>query len=767
MATTWDSGNAAAGVVLSNNDLTVTNGGGSYVAGVLATFSMSSGKGYFEVIYDASGSSVSVGVAVASRDLDGTNTTDVWVHISSFGTTGGDGASGPMFAAWSAGDVIGVAVDVDAGKIWFARNGAWLQGDPAAGTGEVFSTVDTGVDIYPFTQVVSGPAQVTAAFSEASWSYSAPSGFSAFEQSNDPDPDPQPPNNTITYPDPDVTPPTHSAITKQTYSTGDSWSLVITLNGQNVSDQISIDELVKIDAVEGAAALCKFTLKPDTGVIDVADWIGTAVTVDYVLDSTKRVFTGVVKTPTLDLRTGKVDFLCTDNLKASIEAMTTTAIDAAVGGYHSDYVFGEDNDKFDYLRNKVSTRFVEYDLDVNGSGVLSSLTPVATPHLTITEADVVGGISGKSIKLADRQLLKNKVTVGFEFGYQRLRHREREFIWTSTRNLESYLTIMSFDLPTKTMVKGAVESAGWAYRLDNYVELPQSGVYYGVNLVNLSHEFLFEAEFTAAKRFSQNIVEDYQVTVQAPQSQAQIGDSELTELYSVRAEYDASEWEDFELYESAPAGFTLSANGDYYYDMVDREIDGRNAFDNAIKTAIAKASNKIKRTHRENTVSIDILCQPGLQRFHTLQLTYNDGLTSISAKGKVKELHHVFDLKRAIPRTTVVLAISKTGATTPPPEPAIAVPTVADTSDSAETPSVYALDTNLSFLAADPPYDETWEGHTGNAGVQEVGAPVYPYRFQVRTQPVGAEHRSERKVTAPSTVDIPINNDTLTIEVLQ
>jgi hypothetical protein len=42
--------------------------------------------------------------------------------------------------AFTNGQVLGVAVDTDAGKIWFAKNNTWYNsGDPAAGTGQIFS----------------------------------------------------------------------------------------------------------------------------------------------------------------------------------------------------------------------------------------------------------------------------------------------------------------------------------------------------------------------------------------------------------------------------------------------------------------------------------------------------------------------------------------------------------------------------------------------------------------------------------------------------
>jgi hypothetical protein len=61
-----------------------------------------------------------------------------------------DGSNNPYgTSAWfsgglSAGDIISVALDVDASKIWFGRNGTWgNSSDPAAGTNSVDFSGDT------------------------------------------------------------------------------------------------------------------------------------------------------------------------------------------------------------------------------------------------------------------------------------------------------------------------------------------------------------------------------------------------------------------------------------------------------------------------------------------------------------------------------------------------------------------------------------------------------------------------------------------------
>lgn len=86
--------------------------------------------------------------------------------------------------AWGVGDRIGVAVDTATGKVWYRKNGTWISGDPAAGTGETHvlaagtyrfawlnyrcngvGTLTTGLRIYASAALQTG---------------SMPSGFSAY-----------------------------------------------------------------------------------------------------------------------------------------------------------------------------------------------------------------------------------------------------------------------------------------------------------------------------------------------------------------------------------------------------------------------------------------------------------------------------------------------------------------------------------------------------------------------------------------------------------
>jgi hypothetical protein len=107
-----------------------------------ATMAQSTGKWYWE-IYVEHRVSTNNNTAIGLEEMPASSsylTKAYW----DFGSTRNDGsivASDGTYPSFATGDVISVAVDFDNGKLWFARNGSWINsGDPSAGTNNPLST---------------------------------------------------------------------------------------------------------------------------------------------------------------------------------------------------------------------------------------------------------------------------------------------------------------------------------------------------------------------------------------------------------------------------------------------------------------------------------------------------------------------------------------------------------------------------------------------------------------------------------------------------
>jgi hypothetical protein len=164
----WNPSDKAAGVVLSNGNRTAAGPGGSSQS-VRGTASKSAGKWYFEVTCDVVGTLAGVAIADATAGLGQFGLdTHAWSYRSSGDVTNNSAVvSSP--SAYTSGDIIGVAMDLTALKLYFSKNNVWqASGNPVAGTGGL--TISSAAY---FPGVSLWPSQMTI----NTLVYSPPAGF--------------------------------------------------------------------------------------------------------------------------------------------------------------------------------------------------------------------------------------------------------------------------------------------------------------------------------------------------------------------------------------------------------------------------------------------------------------------------------------------------------------------------------------------------------------------------------------------------------------
>jgi hypothetical protein len=177
---TLNPADSAAGFTFSNGNLTWSNSTNTQVT--RSTTSKTTGKWYFETRVDNVTGSLRTGIANSSLSLSGSFGLDAnGVAVLSTGQLAFNYSTLCNFSAVSAGDIIGVAFDVPNSLIYFSVNGTWqCSGNPSAGsggysismTGPYFATNATGT--------VSGARGATVNFGKTAFSYSIPTGFSAW-----------------------------------------------------------------------------------------------------------------------------------------------------------------------------------------------------------------------------------------------------------------------------------------------------------------------------------------------------------------------------------------------------------------------------------------------------------------------------------------------------------------------------------------------------------------------------------------------------------
>ena len=155
---------------------------------IQGTFGMTSGKWYFESAFtSADVVNLIIGIVGANYSANGsrpyTQSTG-YMYISS-GNKINNGSGAAYGSTYTTNDIIGVAVDLDNGKIWFSKNGTWqASGDPAAGTNPAY----TGLSGSFVASVTNGNDGVNYAgwinCGQRPFSYTAPSGFNPLNTYN-------------------------------------------------------------------------------------------------------------------------------------------------------------------------------------------------------------------------------------------------------------------------------------------------------------------------------------------------------------------------------------------------------------------------------------------------------------------------------------------------------------------------------------------------------------------------------------------------------
>lgn len=172
---TWNPSDKSTDVSLSGGNLVVAKSLQNWPGGVRSTIGKASGKWYWEVTVTTAHAdrTYCVGAATASASLVSTagcfGAADN-LGWSYYGNTGNriysTNTSAACGATYTTGDVIGLALDVDAGTLAYYKNGS-LQCTQTGLTGTIYA----GANVYDTT------GSLTANFGASAFSYSVPAGF--------------------------------------------------------------------------------------------------------------------------------------------------------------------------------------------------------------------------------------------------------------------------------------------------------------------------------------------------------------------------------------------------------------------------------------------------------------------------------------------------------------------------------------------------------------------------------------------------------------
>jgi len=181
-AAVWDPTKKTAGVTLNTSKIAEING--SDYDRVLSTKPKNSGKWYAEFVVNGDGDPSVLGVGIVSNaTIDNTND---W-RDENCCTLQGDGIAwkGHTSSATALSpvddDIVMIAFDIDAGKLWFGLNGSWSNsGNPATGTTPTLTGfTGTSWNIWFVGEADPTTKLCTYASTDGEFTYTKPSGYSA------------------------------------------------------------------------------------------------------------------------------------------------------------------------------------------------------------------------------------------------------------------------------------------------------------------------------------------------------------------------------------------------------------------------------------------------------------------------------------------------------------------------------------------------------------------------------------------------------------
>lgn len=557
------------------------------------------------------------------------------------------------------------------------------------------------------------------------------------------------------------------------------WDLIVIVGSQ----QIPFDQLtgtVSITRTESQASLCDVSMLLQPGVQDISQWHGKDIKVNLETASgIRRVYTGTVDIPEIDLLNNIIKLRCTDKRKEQINGQFASQL-RFIGSW-SGAIFDEPEDTAAELVQRLQTAPKAVDFDAFGNYTVSDILPKATPDFTLTDADIFR--RNPSVEVASRGRIVNRINVDFDFQYVRLRHRVKNF-QLNTPTFCQIVTSNDYSFIKTNTLESNIES-GWPVKTGSisYTYLPDAGEYtcatpsgdmtfwwypvrndstYGCKLdangntindadgnciieqtsrgsTDFTKAFATEARWTGAKQFAQNITESIAIQVSAPQSITQYGLIEEGQKNGKRVEFDTAEFEKNEIYK-APDDNAIQSGSDWYLDK-SGEFQEYSA---AVNTAVNIAKTKIIKSHRANTIRFERDVWGEVDLKHTVQVSAG----RVNAKGKVTKIAHSFDIMSRDAATKVEMQLSTAiGSQTNGSfvAPQLSAPLVGDVSTS--TIKMYTHK-NISTTSA--------IGASANS-VKSAG---------IYTPAIDDLSRNEQIIDTAVTLDIAIQNDPLTVTFL-
>ncbi len=187
----WNPLDTSSNGTLSRANLQSTSVG--FISGK-GSIAVSNGKWYWEVTCTGgnySGVGSHIGLDSVTSPCTSASSTRLGNTATSYSYNSWNGAklnnstSTAYGSTYTNGDVISVALDLNSGKIWWAKNGTWqASGDPAAGTNAAYSSIAAGLYTIAIGDDGGGGIVLDLNCGQQPFTYTPPTGYLALNTFN-------------------------------------------------------------------------------------------------------------------------------------------------------------------------------------------------------------------------------------------------------------------------------------------------------------------------------------------------------------------------------------------------------------------------------------------------------------------------------------------------------------------------------------------------------------------------------------------------------
>lgn len=537
----------------------------------------------------------------------------------------------------------------------------------------------------------------------------------------------------------------------------ENWDCLIRVDGVDIGD--SVTGAFEMDAEMGAARLASFTVKL-SGVVNVDDWTGKPVTVDWVQSNGAhwRRFTGVIIAPVINLNNMTLTCQCSDDLQRIADMHTTEQLKTLAGGRWSKYVFSEDAVGWRYLQDVLSTVPVSVQRNALGHLRATSWQCAAVPHYTFDADDILN--DSDQIALAQRFSMINRVDIELDARFERLYHRNARFFWVHNVTFCDWWADPVL-MPTQDMVRSAVESAGWSMLAEAYVSLWPSGAYAciaqgypTVVFTNLTPDIIRQFNIRAANRWQQSVTNRYKITVKDAASIAAYGELPTSLRSAVEFVSDEPQWDEaLNAATPLPTGFITDDQHNQYRDEYDQA-----AFNNAVQTVVDVAIETIAKSHRSALPTLELALRPYLELGQTIEI--DDNMECKGVLSRIRERYE-FDTGRAVSSIDITLSVGKSGLERV--TNSYSVPTWPVQIAAAGSAGVITVPSHFGGKSDAPVLAEDDWGVITNYEVLEVDAEIYPRELRLAFDAIPDSKTQNRIDEIPVEILIQTPQNTLTI----